>query len=283
MQSPERSFKSFSKFSPGGLFLDSVEYSPKFSEVRKLRDEVEKLSRKHKYELESCKKDYEKQLASLEDQKSKELKETYERIGSLQASLSDVADRNTNLRQKILNKKIFHSESVSKLNSEAKSLVEQLEYLQSNYLEAQKSAVEALETQIAQSKEQNDIQLNEIENEQASEIYDLENQIYSQENEINQLEIETQKLKGLLSCENTNIPSIQLSLKQAQQLWEQKEKQLENLRVQREEAVRASKEISKDFSLLTYKYENLKSQNKQLKQKVSNLEQIVYGRKKTQF
>mmetsp|Transcript_15700 Transcript_15700/g.22745 ORF Transcript_15700/g.22745 Transcript_15700/m.22745 type:complete len:236 (-) Transcript_15700:35-742(-) len=229
------------------------------------------------------KKDYEKQLTSLEDQKSKELKETYERIGSLQASLSDIADRNTNLRQKILNRKIFHSESVSKLNSEAKSLVEQLKYLENNYLETQKSAVEALETQIAQSKEQNDIQLNEIENEQASEIYDLENQIYFQENEINQLDIETQKLKGLLSCENTNIPSIQLSLKEAQQLWQQKENQLENLRAQREEAVRASKEISKDFSLLTYKYENFKSQNKQLKQKVSNLEQIVYGRKKTQF
>ena len=251
------------------------------SEIDYYRAELDHITKQNIQALISLKHSQEQQLSKLFADKEFDLSSEFSKILSLQKTLSKESDENSSLRQKILSKKLEHSEKLSEIHSEIEKLIKDAEYLRFECIKTCKNEVVEYQNQIEIKRLDHNKLLRNTENLKHEELYELENDVENEENKVKILQFEVEGLRARVlekdKFNQSELEKIHSTLRSTQRIAEQQEADLKIFRDERDKERKNNRDNEKNLVIARHKLSVLKAENEELKSQMKRLENLTYG------
>lgn len=252
------------------------------AQVSSLRQQLDLAAISHSRDVEALRKEYEEKIRTETISKETAVTALAAKTHETQHASALESDRCAQLRREIIEEKERHSEIIGKLQTEQRSIQQELAYYQDEKLPSLQAELARLHEE-RQRLEEDSSRSIAISREQHNRlITDLQAQLEAKEARVRNLEYEAADLRHQIKVKNEayarDIATLQDTLQSTKDVIDTQERNITRLRQERTEARQDSKELAREVTSFQREVTQAKTEHLSLKSDTRKLERLVYGK-----
>lgn len=252
------------------------------AQVSSLRQQLDLAAVSHARDVESLRKEYEEKIRSETISKETAVTALTAKAQETQHSTALESDRCAQLRREIIEEKERQGEVIGKLQTEQRSIQQELAYYQDQKLPSLQAELARLHDERERLEEDGNRAIALSREQHNRLITDLQTQIEAREARVRSLEYESADLRHQIKVKSEayarDIATLQETLQSTKDVIDTQERNIARLRLERTEARQDSKELAREVATFHREVTQAKSEHLSLKSDTRKLERLVYGK-----
>jgi len=259
-----------------------VEAASLQAQVSSLRQQLDLAALAHARDVEALRKEYEEKIRTETISKETAVTALTAKAQETQHASALESDRCAQIRREIIEEKERQSEVIGKLQTEQRSIQQELAYYQDQKLPSLQAELARLHEERERLEEDGSRAIAMAREQHSRLITDLQAQLEAKEARVRSLEYEAADLRHQIKVKSEayarDIATLQETLLSTKDVIDTQERNIARLRQERTEARQDSKELAREVSAFHREVTQAKSEHLSLKSDTRKLERLVYGK-----